>query len=260
MKINFFKYQGTGNDFVMIDNRSLSFPKENISVINALCNRQFGIGADGLILIENDSVLDFKMIYFNADGNEGSMCGNGGRCTVAFAKKLGIISNSTHFNAVDGEHYATINTTDVVSLQMIDVKKVEVFDDYVFLNTGSPHHVQIVNHLADYDVFNNGKEIRYSNLYGMAGSNINFVEKETESKFSVRTYERGVENETLSCGTGVTATAIAMYHINKTKSNSIELLTKGGSLNVSFNFKDNTYTNIFLTGAATFVFNGIIEV
>ena len=255
MNCTFYKYEGTGNDFIMIDNRNESFPKNDINLINKLCDRHFGIGADGLILLENDTKTDFKMVYFNTDGKEGTMCGNGGRCIVAFAKKLEVISDKTTFNAVDGLHHATIEKN-LVSLQMIDVNKVDIHDSFVFANTGSPHHVQLVENIENYDVILNGKKLR--NEYGDKGSNINFVQKITENTFKVRTYERGVEDETLACGTGVTAVAVAMHKTNQTKSNQIKLPVLGGELEVSFSIENEQYKNVFLKGPATFVFKGII--
>ena len=257
MAITFYKYEGTGNDFIMIDNRDLSFPKENNLLVHKLCDRHFGIGADGIILLENDEKTDFRMVYYNADGNEGTMCGNGGRCIVAFAKKLGIISNKTSFNAVDGLHHASIENK-LVSLQMIDVKTVDVYDNYVFTNTGSPHHVQLIDSLTTYDVVANGRKIR--NDYGKEGSNINFVQQISETTFNVRTYERGVEDETLACGTGVTAVAIAMHKTNKTNATTIKLSVLGGELEVFLKVEDEYYKNVFLKGPATFVFKGTIEI
>ena len=257
MLIDFYKYQGTGNDFIIIDNRTNYFPKNDTKLINFLCDRRFGIGADGLILLENDDKTDFKMVYYNSDGNQSSMCGNGGRCLVAFAKFLEIIDVETTFTAIDGLHYAKIEG-DIVSLQMQDVQEVEVFDEYVFLNTGSPHHVQNTKNLKDFDVKNNGAKLRYGK-YGEKGSNINFVEKEATDIFSVRTYERGVEDETFSCGTGVTAVAIAMNEIGQTKSNTIQLNTPGGVLKVSFIKNSTGYKSIFLEGPAKQVFKGAIE-
>lgn len=256
--IQFHKYQGTGNDFVMIDNRALFFPKDNVKLIEKLCDRRFGIGADGLILLENHTDFDFKMVYYNSDGNESSMCGNGGRCLVAFAKSLNIIENKTTFMATDGLHHATILENGLVSLQMKDVDEVKITEEYVFLNTGSPHHVTLVNDIENYDVKTHGATIRYSDLYGKAGSNVNFVKQTTENSFRLRTYERGVEDETLSCGTGATAAAIAMNAIGKTNSNSIDLQVQGGKLNVSFEKTTNGYDNVFLEGPATFVFEGKI--
>jgi diaminopimelate epimerase len=260
MQIEFYKYQGTGNDFVMIDNRSGIFPKENVQLIAHLCDRRFGIGGDGLILLENDSDTDFKMVYYNSDGNQSSMCGNGGRCLVAFAKKLNVINNSCTFIATDGLHHATIAENGQVSLQMIDVPNVKITSDYVFLNTGSPHHVQMVEDLVNFNINEKGAAIRYGELYGKAGSNVNFVKQIDANTFSLRTYERGVEDETLSCGTGATASAIAMNATGKTNSTSIHLNVEGGKLEVSFDKKDDLFTNVFLIGPAEFVFKGEIEV
>ena len=260
MQYTFYKYQGTGNDFVMIDNRDLHFPKKDASLIEKLCDRRFGIGADGLILLENDESTDFRMVYYNSDGNESSMCGNGGRCLVAFAKQLGIIDTETTFIATDGLHFATINDAGIVSLQMKDVDEVHENETHVFLNTGSPHHVQLVEDLHIFDVRNEGSKIRYSDLYGEAGSNVNFVSQMDENKFRLRTYERGVEDETLSCGTGATAVAIAMRATGKTNSSIIELQVEGGKLEVSFVEKNGIFSHVFLKGPATFVFKGEISV
>ncbi len=260
MNLTFYKYQGTGNDFVMIDNRTNSFPKNNTKLVAFLCDRKFGIGADGLILLENHEKYDFKMKYYNSDGNESSMCGNGGRCLVAFAKQLQIIQNKAEFEAIDGYHFATVDENEIVSLQMKDVSDVKVFENHTFLNTGSPHHVELVSELSSFDVKNRGSQIRYSNLYGKEGSNINFVKQIESDKFAVRTYERGVEDETLSCGTGVTAVAIAMYNSKLTEVNKVKLNVEGGSLEVSFNEKNGKFTDVFLIGPAKFVFKGEIEI
>jgi diaminopimelate epimerase len=260
MLMQFYKYQGTGNDFVMLDDRDGKFPKNDIKLIVHLCDRRFGIGADGLILLENDATYDFKMTYYNSDGNESSMCGNGGRCLVAFAKKLGIIGNETTFIAADGLHYATISDNDIVSLQMKDVDTIKIMPGYIFLDTGSPHHIQIVEDLQNTDVKKEGAKIRYSQLYRDKGSNINFVKQIADSVFSVRTYERGVEDETLSCGTGVTAVAIAMKALGKTQSDSVQLNTGGGKLEVSFTPIEGKFSNVFLKGLATLVFIGEIDI
>ncbi|MCM5663777.1 diaminopimelate epimerase [Galbibacter mesophilus] len=256
MKITFYKYQGTGNDFVMIDNRQHTFPKNDTKLVNRLCDRKFGIGADGLILLENSEEADFKMVYFNADGNESSMCGNGGRCLVAFAEFLGVIKSECTFVAVDGLHHAKIYDG-IVSLAMQDVPNIDIFDTYSFLNTGSPHHVQLVSDLPNLDVKVHGEKLRYGK-YGNAGSNINFVAQESPDVFAVRTYERGVEDETLSCGTGVTAVALAMHETKKTSSNKVTLKTPGGELQVSFEKNGQGYKNIHLVGPATYVFSGAI--
>lgn len=258
MKITFHKYQGTGNDFVMIDNRKDIFPKNDTDLIEKLCDRRFGIGADGLILLENDSETDFRMVYYNSDGNESSMCGNGGRCLVAFAKSLNAIGSEADFIATDGFHHASILDNGTISLQMKEVDYVKIESDYIFLNTGSPHHVMMVEDLENYDVKNKGAEIRYSDLYGKAGSNVNFVKQLGENHFALRTYERGVEDETLSCGTGATAAAIAMHALGKTNSHHVYLDVEGGKLEVSFVKDGDKYTNVFLKGPAEFVFEGEI--
>jgi diaminopimelate epimerase len=259
MELTFYKYQGTGNDFVMIDNRSQFFPKENTQLIEKLCDRRFGIGGDGLILLENHLDYDFTMVYYNSDGNESSMCGNGGRCLVAFAKQMGVIENKAEFEAVDGYHFATVDVNGIVALQMKDVETINQYENYSFLNTGSPHHVQLVDNLVELDIKTEGAKIRYSDLYGKAGSNVNFVNQLANDIFAVRTYERGVEDETLSCGTGVTAVAIAMHQSGKTNNNIIDLNVEGGKLKVQFDVDNGKYINVFLIGPATFVFEGKID-
>ncbi|WP_346882120.1 diaminopimelate epimerase [uncultured Algibacter sp.] len=258
MQQTFYKYQGTGNDFVMIDNRQLSFNKKDTKRIAFLCDRRFGVGADGLILLENHLELDFKMVYYNADGNESTMCGNGGRCLVAFAKQLGIVSTKAVFEAVDGIHHATIESNDIIKLQMQDVDTVENHDSHMFLNTGSPHHVQHEDQIEYFDIKNKGAKIRYGVPYNNEGTNVNFVKKLTDDTFRVRTYERGVEDETLSCGTGVTAVAVAMHNTGETKKNHVMLQVEGGKLQVSFDVDNNVYKNIWLIGPATYVFEGKI--
>lgn len=254
MNFTFYKYQGTGNDFVIIDNRNLFFDKNDVQLIKKVCDRRFGIGGDGLILLENDKIADFKMLYFNADGREGSMCGNGGRCIVHFAKFLEIINSETTFIAADGDHFATINDG-IVTLQMNEVSKIEVFEKYAFLNTGSPQHVQIVEDLENYPVYKEGQRIRHE-IYGEKGSNINFVEKVSETEFTMRTFERGVEDETLACGTGATAVAITMNAIGEATNSKIKLNVRGGSLWVRFKKENTKYSEIFLEGAAVQVFKG----
>ena len=259
MKFTFYKYQGTGNDFVLFDNRKNLLSVKDTHFIKKVCDRRFGIGADGVIFLENDATVDFKMVYFNADGNQSSMCGNGGRCIVAFAKKLNMIKNKTTFNAIDGMHHATIADDGTVSLQMKDVTDVKIEEDYVFLDTGSPHHVMFENDLDSLDVKNKGAAIRYSDLYGKAGSNVNFVRQIEDDTFALRTYERGVEDETLSCGTGATAVAIAMNVLNKTNAKVINLQVQGGDLQVRFEEENKKYSNVFLIGPATLVFEGEIN-
>ena len=255
MEQEFYKYQGTGNDFILIDNRNQSFDAQNWEKIKTMCDRKFGIGADGLILLEKSENTDFKMRYFNADGREGSMCGNGGRCIVHFAHFLGIIRDKCTFEAVDGLHFATIKGNSV-ELQMTDVQNITTNKDTLFLNTGSPHHIEFTDAVSKMDVYNKGKEIRYAAPYFNEGTNVNFVEQVNENTFKVRTYERGVENETLSCGTGVTAVAIAANKANKTKDNHIYLETLGGKLEVHFKIQNNQYQNVFLKGNVSQVFKG----
>jgi diaminopimelate epimerase len=255
MNTKFYKYQGTGNDFVMIDNRNLHFPKDDIAFIKQLCDRRFGIGADGLILLNPSTTYDFTMVYYNADGNEGTMCGNGGRCLVAFAHDLGMIEEKTTFDAVDGLHHANI-IDGIVDLQMVDVTEIHLENNYAFLDTGSPHHVELVENIGAFDVYKQGKRIRNGAPYFEEGTNVNFAENTGDGSFRVRTYERGVENETLACGTGATAVAIAMYVQKKTDKKSIKLQVEGGNLEVSFEEKDNCFTEVFLKGPATYVFEG----
>ncbi|MBD0823133.1 diaminopimelate epimerase [Aestuariibaculum marinum] len=257
MEQTFYKYQGTGNDFVMIDNRQQTFDKNDTKRVAFLCDRRFGIGADGLILLENHPDLDFRMVYYNADGNESTMCGNGGRCLVAFAKDLGVIKEHAVFEAIDGLHHAEINNG-IVKLQMLDVDSVQEFENHVFLNTGSPHHVQFEEKIEDFDIKTKGAQIRYGAPYNQEGTNVNFVSKVNDDTFRVRTYERGVEDETLSCGTGVTAVAIAMNRLKETDKTLINLNVEGGKLQVSFDIDNGVYKNVWLIGPATYVFKGTI--
>lgn len=255
MSFTFYKYQGTGNDFILIDNRALDFPKNNTKLVAQMCDRNFGIGADGLILLEPHAELDFTMVYYNSDGNLSSMCGNGGRCIVQFAHFLGMIKNEAVFEAVDGIHDAII-TGMKISLRMNNVKTIQTSSDHTFLNTGSPHHVQLVEDVLGFPVVEEGRRMR-NEIYGKGGANINFVTPLNAETFQVRTYERGVENETLSCGTGVTAVAIAMFETGATSSQSVRLVTPGGDLEVQFEKGDLGYENVRLIGPAQQVFKGI---
>lgn len=282
MKIPFLKYQGTGNDFVMIDQRQEQFIKKtDVETINHLCDRRFGIGADGLILLENPknksealpksdtpnpTSYDFEMVYFNADGRESSMCGNGGRCLVAFANYLQVFDNQCVFNAIDGLHDAKVRADGWVELKMIDVKTVEMGNDFYLLNTGSPHFVVFVEDLTDINVYENGREIRYSERFHKEGVNVNFVEIRKDGSLEVATYERGVEAETFSCGTGVTAAAIAFalktsVDFAKNPALSVPILTKGGQLEVRLQ-RDaaGIFQDIWLCGPATQVYKGEVEI
>ncbi len=251
----FYKFQGTGNDFIMIDNRDLIFPK-NTETIARLCDRRFGIGGDGLILLENEKGYDFKMVYYNSDGNESTMCGNGGRCLVAFAYMLDIFEEQCRFIAIDGPHDASIDNG-LVQLKMIDVDVVEDFEGNTVLNTGSPHFVQRVENLKDYEVFAKGKAIRNSEKFLKEGINVNFVEVLAENQLFVRTYERGVEDETYSCGTGVTASAIS-YLRNKNM-NEVKVKVLGGNLKVRLEKDGDSFKNIWLEGPAKLVFEGKVN-
>lgn len=258
MKVHFYKYQGTGNDFVIIDNRDGHFDATNEALVNKLCDRKFGIGADGLMLLENADGYDFKMVYFNADGKEGSMCGNGGRALVKFAHDLGVIKENAHFIAVDGEHDATVEDGRV-SLQMMNVDHVETGEGFYYLDTGSPHYVSFVDNVSGMDVYAEGKKIRYNDRFKAVGTNVNFVEKIDDQNVKVRTYERGVEDETLSCGTGVTAAALTCS-LNGMAS-PVGIKTLGGELEISFEkIAENAFKNVFLIGPAEKVFEGTIEV
>ncbi|HVM89452.1 MAG TPA: diaminopimelate epimerase [Puia sp.] len=258
MKIHFYKYQGTGNDFVIIDNRNWSITNLPVDKIKFLCDRRFGVGADGLMLLNPKSGYDFEMKYYNADGRESTMCGNGGRCLVKFAYDLGIHKNSFRFIAVDGEHEAEIDGN-MVNLKMQDVDGIEEYDGDSILNTGSPHYVKMVSDIMDYDVLDKGMEIRHSKDFAKEGINVNFVEEKAPDEIIVRTYERGVEDETLSCGTGVTASALVCYH-NEAGYNEVTVTTKGGKLTVKYDrIDDNKFRNIWLCGPAEKVFEGEIE-
>jgi diaminopimelate epimerase len=255
--MQFYKYQGTGNDFVIIDDRNQAFNLDTPAIAQ-LCHRRFGIGADGLMLLQMAEGYDFRMVYFNSDGTEGTMCGNGGRCLVRFAADLGIVQEKAHFIAVDGPHLAYI-TPSTISLQMQDVANIAQHDDDYFTNTGSPHVVRYVQQVQFTDVKNIGAAIRYAEAYqGQNGTNVNFVEKLDPQTLFVRTYERGVEDETYSCGTGVTAAAL-VSNTTKGMPSPIQIKTLGGELAVQFegNSTDG-FTQIFLIGPAKHVFTGEI--
>jgi diaminopimelate epimerase len=254
-KIHFYKYQGAGNDFIMIDDWDRDFDEKDHQLINSICDRRFGIGGDGLILMQNHSEFDFEMKYFNADGFEGSMCGNGGRCIVAFAHFLGKIGTETRFLAVDGPHEAKVLDGEV-ELKMGDVTEVEKGSSFYFLDTGSPHYVRFVEKLESFDVFREGRKVRYSDRFRAQGTNVNFVQKQTEG-IRVATYERGVEDETLSCGTGIVASSIAYYkYLGATGNFELPVQAKGGNLKVKFKTLNSGFHDIWLIGPAVQVFEG----
>lgn len=260
MEISFYKYHGTGNDFIILDNRNGNYSSLTNHQIENLCERRFGIGADGLILYEKEEGYDFRMKYFNSDGLRGTMCGNGGRCMIQFAFDMGLTRFTYRFMASDGPHEAEITSDKIIRLKMQDVNSFEDHGTFSILDTGSPHYVKFVSELSDVDVVTSGRDIRNNKRFAAEGINVNFVEVLNEGKISVRTYERGVEQETLSCGTGVTAAAIACSH-NSRGFNRVEVVTRGGNLSVEYNRIDEQhFDNIWLCGPATFVFKGVIDI
>jgi len=255
MNINFTKYHGTGNDFIMIDDRSESFDESDVKLIEAMCSRRFGIGADGLILLRNEEQHDFKMVYFNSDGRQSSMCGNGGRCLVHFAHSLGVFEASCKFVAIDGDHLGEVLGDGTVKLKMGDVNEINSDGSDFVLDTGSPHYVQQVHNILEMDVKRDGAAIRYSDKYKVQGINVNFIQLE-DGILNVATYERGVEDETYSCGTGVTASALIAHQRHSIKS-PVSIKTKGGELKVHFKKSSNGYDDIWLEGPAIKVFDGV---
>jgi diaminopimelate epimerase len=258
MKLTFYKYQGTGNDFILIDNRRLQLPAGNAPLIKKLCDRRFGIGADGLIYLQDREGYDFEMVYFNSDGRESTMCGNGGRCIVQFAHDLG--KDDFSFLAIDGAHRGQILPDGRVSLLMRDVRATFARGGDYMLDTGSPHLVRFVTDIQAYPVVAEGRKIRYAAEYKEQGINVNFAEPLSHRSVFVRTYERGVEEETLSCGTGVVAAAIAFYYHNNMIDNEVAAETPGGRLDVRFDVADMHFTNIHLTGPAERVYMGEIDI
>lgn len=259
---HFFKYHGAGNDFILIDGREIP-PELTSQQIKSLCDRNFGIGADGLMYLLEADDYDFEMKYFNSNGLEGSMCGNGGRCIVSFAFDQGIKKSSFKFIASDGEHFAEIlkskGNIKVIRLQMQDVHEIKEINNHLVLDTGSPHHLTFCKSISDKNIFEAGKAIRYSENFKKEGINANFIEQKGNHLF-VRTYERGVENETLACGTGVTAAAIGAYLKSSEKYTKYQIQTLGGALKVSFQEDKQSFTEIFLEGPAEYVFKGSVQI
>lgn len=261
MTLQFTKYQGSGNDFIIFDNREGIMPTLSTQQVHRLCDRHFGIGADGLMLMNRHDEYDFEMIYFNADGNVSTMCGNGGRCMIRCAYDLGIHQYTYRFLAADGLHEGEIDLDhNLIRLKMSDVNEVHYSYGQAVLHTGSPHFVKFVNRLEEVDVVESGRLVRYSKSYETEGINVNFVENISEDTIHVRTYERGVEDETLSCGTGVTAAALVSAH-NHHGFNKVNIKTPGGLLSVEFEkHNDSQFDNIWLIGPAHFVFKGSIDI
>lgn len=259
MTLNFSKYQGCGNDFILIDARE-SIPELSRERIAQLCDRRFGIGADGLILLTLEAGFDFRMVYYNSDGGRSTMCGNGGRCISAFAHRIGMTGSKYRFVAEDGPHDAELLSDGVVRLKMRDVEEIREIDGRFFVDTGSPHVVEQVTGLSVHDVYAEGKSIRQSPPFAVLGTNVNFVERENGG-IHVRTYERGVEDETLSCGTGVTASALvaAAHGWIAPDSSACSVRTSGGDLRVRFKRKDRGFCDVWLEGPAQHVFDGTVR-
>ena len=256
MIIDFYKFQATGNDFILIDDRIEEFDLDDNILIKSLCERRFGIGADGLILLRSHNVYKFEMIFFNSTGERSTFCGNGGRCVIAFAHYLELFKNECNFIAYDGPHIGRLDNG-IVSMGMVDVNDVNVKEDSVVLDTGSPHLVKIVDNVKNVNVLNMGRKLSLSKEFGDYGINVNFVD--LNDGVSIRTYERGDEMESLSCGTGSVAAAIALYEIGMSADTKISLKTRGGDLNVSFNHDGSKYTNIILSGEVSMVYSGEFE-
>jgi len=260
MILPFSKYEGTGNDFILIDDRKLQFPA-NSELITRICDRHFGIGADGILLVQHSEGYDFGMNYFNSDGSHATFCGNGGRCIAAFAHQLGITGVTCRFKAADGVHHARIMENNgrimTVELEMQDAVIYNTDRSIYYMNTGTYHIVKFVKDPDNIDIIESGREIRYDARYEPHGTNVNFATV-LKNELYVRTYEKGVENETLSCGTGVTASAIAASL--QYGGNDFFVNTAGGRLHVGFIREGNSFKQVKLTGPAKFVFEGKIEI
>jgi len=261
MLIDFHKYHGAGNDFIIIDNRGLDEKIFTGEIIRLLCNRHFGIGGDGFILLQSSNEADFHMKYFNSDGREGTMCGNGGRCITAFASDTGIVKDvEIEFTGIDGKHQAVLLDNGEISLKMKDVSEVRKFEDGYFLGTGSPHFVKFVDSVSTVNIDNYGRELRHDSRFGPGGTNVNFVTTD-DHQISIRTFERGVENETLACGTGCVAAAISAHFHSKADIFSFVLKAQVGILRVKFEVNNaGIYQNVWLTGPAQYVFKGSVKV
>lgn len=260
MNVKFHKYQGAGNDFIVLNNRYNTYSALTTAQIQLLCDRHFGIGADGLMLLESLQGFDFKMVYFNSDGRQSTMCGNGGRCVIRFANDQKIVGEHTQFLAIDGPHDGVVNNNGTISLKMIDVLGVEHAGADYILQTGSPHYVVFVENADAVTIVEEARKIRYNERFKAEGINVNFVQVVNENEIYVRTYERGVEDETLSCGTGVVASVLAFVAKQKSSLQEVAVKTKGGNLAVKFNAAETKYTDVWLTGPAEKVFEGSIEV
>ena len=259
MLVHFYKYHGTGNDFIIIDNRQLVIQPDDQELIKKLCTRRLGIGADGMMLLSGHDTYDFEMKYFNADGFEGSLCGNGARCISAFAHKEGIAGDTLRFKAFDGVHEASIEK-EKVTVRMNDVTSIEQHQSYFILDTGSPHSVFFRDDVETMNVVEEGQKMRFNDQFMPEGINVNFVQKEG-NKIFVRTFERGVEDETLSCGTGVVAASICTVLVGGIDKLPVSIRTRGGDLDVDFTMVSKSeFTDIKLSGSVCFSFQGDIEI
>jgi diaminopimelate epimerase len=258
MTIHFSKYHGAGNDFIIIDDRKEIFDISNNNLVKNLCDRRFGIGADGLMILRNDNLQDFRMIYFNSDGYEGTMCGNGGRCITSFASSLGLISDLTFFLASDGTHEAKISGN-IVNLKMKDNSEINKLEDGYFVNSGSPHFVCLNENPFEVDINTIGKDIRSQHRFSPNGVNVNFISV-NKNIINIATFERGVEAETLSCGTGSVASAVAVAYEKPNGIYEFNIKAKGGNLVVKFEKNDFLYQNVWLSGPAEKVFEGKFEI
>lgn len=259
-KLHFYKYHGTGNDFIIFDGRTGDIHSQMTQqVIESICHRRFGIGADGIMILEDHPTADFNMVYYNADGKPSSMCGNGGRCLVAFAERMGVFQDRCTFMATDGLHEATIKDG-WVELKMIDVDQLEHHGDDAILDTGSPHYITSCPNLDQLDIIPAAHAIRYNDRFTKEGINVNFLQT-TDSGIRIRTYERGVEGETWACGTGATAAAIAYVHQHDLNGHQeVAIKVEGGHLSVKVNRQGEGYKDVWLCGPAQFVFEGEVGV
>ncbi len=258
--IDFYKYQGAGNDFILIDNRQKIFDGDKIAFARNWCNRRFGIGSDGLIFIENCDSAQFEMDFYNPDGSQ-SFCGNGSRCAVAFAKFLGIVEQDILFNAIDGLHNAEL-VGDQVKIGMNQFGSIEKIGADDFIDTGSPHYISYCRPNDQRDIIAFGQAVRYSERFKEEGTNVNLINEIGDHHIAIRTYERGVENETLACGTGATACGLSYAALQQDQiSGVVKVDVKGGELKIHY-VKTNqadVFSDIWLEGPAEFVFKGVIN-
>ena len=258
--IHFYKWQGAGNDFILLDGRNGLDIETNPNIINRLCNRHFGIGADGLMVMSLIHGFDFRMTYYNSDGYEADMCGNGARCIVGLAAQLGVFQKEATFLARDGRHTGVLLPGGACKVSIRNVAQSETVGQGYFLNTGVPHLVVFIDRIDSVDVERDGSKLRFDSQFGPDGTNVNFVQL-ASSHLMIRTFERGVEAETLACGTGVVASAIAASLKDPQYASPVTCKARGGTLSVSFQPEANqSFSNVWLEGPAREVFQGDIEI